>query len=135
ARRCRALGYQRWLRDPDRERGGRRLGRREAEERAQRLAGGLGSAVVRQDVEGTRRRAAAGEPRREPSAEDAEVARVIGQEVERSADVGLERFGRLTEERIRGCLSVRDALAIIELDEHDALLGPYRARDGERPGE
>src|SRR5207244_7748218 len=82
-RRGGTLGHDRRLGDADRERRRGRLGWRQAEERAQWLAGGLRGAVMRQDVERARRRAAVREPRGEPRAEASDVARILREEIKR----------------------------------------------------
>src|SRR5258708_36231269 len=73
-----------------------------------------------------------GEARSETGAERREVRGILREQVERAADVGLERLGGLVEEWVGRCLAARYAHALIELHEHHALFGPDRARDRER---
>ena len=56
--------------------------------------------VVAKDVEGARRSAAVRKALVETRPQRREVGRVFWDEIECCADVGLDRFGRLAEERI-----------------------------------
>src|SRR5438874_2552330 len=107
--------------DPDRERRRRRLRRREAEKVAQRHPRGERRAVVRQDVDRAARRTAMGETLVEARSERSDVLGVFRQQRKRITDVALDRLGGFAEERIGHAFSARDALPLLELDEHDLL--------------
>src|SRR2546427_299989 len=68
----------------------------------------------------------------EPRAEEREVERILGQQVERRTYVALDGLSRLAEEGVRDALATRNAAVLAELDEHDLLGRVSRTRDRER---
>src|SRR5207247_1869175 len=109
--------------------------RGQAEERAQRQAGGLCGAVVREDVDRAAGRAPVREALVEPQRQHCQIERVVGHEVEGRMQVTLDGLRRLAEERVGHSLAPRNAIAFTQLDENDLLRRVCGPRDREGNGQ